>query len=112
MKSSAYSFLALCLLVPALLVAIPAGKAQARPDTRQMTCVAAQSMVRRSGAIVMTTGRYTYNRIVTGLGYCESDEELKAAIVPTRDNPRCHIGYYCRPASIFRDGPGPFIFRR
>lgn len=68
----------------------------ARPDTRAMSCQQAQNLVRSRGAVVMTTGQYTYERIVSGLGYCESDEETAIMTAPTRDNPKCRVGYYCR----------------
>ncbi|GIL02299.1 MAG: hypothetical protein BroJett030_21980 [Alphaproteobacteria bacterium] len=88
----------------ALAVAAPGGPAQAgRPDTRAMTCADAQLLVRRAGAVVMTTGRYTYDRIVAGVGWCDFDEETRLVTAPTIDNPRCRIGYVCRPATLFED---------
>jgi hypothetical protein len=75
----------------------------ARADTRTMTCQQAQDFVRRSGAVVMTTGQHTYDRIVSNRGYCEPDEITWLKIAPTKDNPKCRVGYYCR--TRIDDGP-------
>ncbi len=98
---------ALTPLVLAAVLAAAAGPASAagRPDTRAMTCQGAQAFVRQHGAVVMTTGRYTYDRIVSGQGYCGGDEETALKIAPTRDNPKCRVGYYCRARII--DEPFP-----
>jgi len=74
-----------------------------RPDTRAMTCQQAQAFVRQRGAVVMTTGQFTYSRIVAGLGFCGGDEETQLKIAPTRDQPRCRVGLVCVPATIFED---------
>jgi hypothetical protein len=86
-------------LLAAALVAMPvlASDALARPDTRKMTCEGAKNFVRQNGAVVMTTGQYTYERIVTNQGYCDYDEMTWLKIAPTLDNPKCRVGYYCRP---------------
>ena len=41
--------------------------AQARPDTRAMTCAEAAALVARAGAIVMSTGPATYARFIDAL---------------------------------------------
>jgi hypothetical protein len=91
----------------AAVAAIPLLAAQdalaARPDTRAMTCAAAQEMVRRAGAVVMTTGRWTYERIVASVRYCDYQEEAVLFVAPTLDNPRCRVGRICRPAVLFED---------
>ena len=85
-------------LLAAAMIVLPTANAAlaARPDTRAMTCENGRSLVRQIGAIVMTTGHYTYARIVSGRGYCASDEETELKIVPASDNPKCRIGYVCR----------------
>jgi hypothetical protein len=80
----------------AILASSIPGTAMARPDTRKMTCQQAQEFVRRSGAVVMSTGRYTYERIVTNQSYCEYDEITWLMVAPTKDVPNCRVGYYCR----------------
>ena len=88
------------LSLSAAAVLWPAHAAPARPDTRAMTCTQAQRFVQERGAVVMTTGRHTYERIVTGVGFCQSDEETWIKVAPTRDDPSCRVGYYCRTRII------------
>jgi hypothetical protein len=100
------------LLVAGAAIAIPAmmpGEAMARPDTRTMTCQQAQDFVRRSGAVVMTTGQHTYERLVSNQGYCDFDEMTWLKVAPTKDNPKCRVGYYCRPRMDDHDN---FMWRR
>jgi hypothetical protein len=101
--------LAATVLATAIL-AVPlfAGEAMARPDTRKMTCEGAQQFIRQNGAVVMTTGQYTYERIVTNRGFCDFDEMTWLKIAPTLDNPKCRVGYYCRP----RLDDDDFLWRR
>ena len=101
--------LALAFVATALVLAVTAAEAQARPDTRRMSCAQAQDFVRRSGAVVISTGQFTYDRFVASQGFCSHDEETAVKRVPTTDVSNCPL-YYCRPASIFRDPP--LIFRR
>lgn len=84
----------LCATVAALLAF--AAQASARPDTRAMTCAQAQSLVKRSGAVVLTTGEHTYNRFVSSDYYCGYAEVAKLTWVPTRDESQCPVGYTCR----------------
>lgn len=73
----------------------PVTSAMARPDTRTMTCAQAQDLVKRSGAIVLTTGDYTYSAFVGTRAYCQSREFLRPSYAPTRDNPSCRVGSRC-----------------
>lgn len=73
-----------------------AGQAFARPDVRTMNCAQAQALVEQSGAVVLTTGRYTYNRFVTGPYYCGFDEVAKLTWVQTQDAAQCPVGYTCQ----------------
>jgi hypothetical protein len=92
----------------ALVVAGSPGQASARPDTRAMTCEAARAFIRSNGAVVMSTGQYTYDRIVAGYGWCGPGEETELKVVPTLDNPKCRIGYICRDRI---DDDKPFWWR-
>ena len=67
----------------------------ARPDLRQMTCAQGQALVRQRGAVVMTTGRYTYQRFVAGKSWCDHWEIIRPEVVTTRDTDRCVVGYIC-----------------
>jgi hypothetical protein len=71
--------------------------AHARPDTRAMSCEQAKSFVRQKGAVVMSTGQYTYERIVSNQSFCGWDEITWLKVAPTKDDPKCRVGYYCRP---------------
>jgi len=69
--------------------------AYARPDVRTMSCAQASALVRQSGAVVLTTGRYTYDRYVAGQTFCERPFVTRSAWVATADTDRCNIGYTC-----------------
>jgi len=51
----------------------------------------------------MSTGQHTYSRIVSNRGFCEPDEITWLKVAPTKDNPKCRVGYYCR--TRIDDGP-------
>jgi hypothetical protein len=67
-----------------------------RPDTRTMSCGAAKSLVQSRGAVLLSTGNYTYDKFVRNHAYCNIDEALKRAYVPTGDQRRCNVGYICK----------------
>jgi len=95
MPSKSVSRLSAAIAAFAVLATSSAAFA-ARPDTRAMTCEQARAFVRQQGAVVMTTGQYTYLRIVSGYGYCDRGEETWLQVAPTLDNPKCRVGYICR----------------
>lgn len=67
-----------------------------RPDTRQMTCPAAQALVRQRGTIVLTTGPSTFDRFVSDARFCEpQSRSVRVKYAPTRDNPECPVGNRC-----------------
>jgi hypothetical protein len=79
----------------------PLEAAAQRPDLRQMSCAQARNLVARRGAVVMTTGRYTYERFVAGPRWCDHWETVAPRAAATRDNPRCVVGYICE-TPLFR----------
>lgn len=79
----------------ALLLLAGGAIAQGRPDARVLSCGEARALVRQSGAVVFTTGRYTYDRYVANERFCAFSETIKHAWVPTRDTPSCLVGYVC-----------------
>ncbi|MEO0327640.1 MAG: hypothetical protein AAF217_03485 [Pseudomonadota bacterium] len=83
----------LCLLV-VVLAALPA-YSQARPDVRKMTCSQAQSLIKKQGAIVVTTGQYTYERVVSTRRFCQMTETTRQFFTETKNNQRCNIGRLC-----------------
>ena len=88
-----------CLAGATILALAPVALA-ARPDTRAYTCDQGRSLIAQSGAIVMTTGPNTYERIVHNRGFCSPDQEQVTEIVPASDDPRCRIGYTCRDKTV------------
>lgn len=66
-----------------------------RPDVRKMTCEQVKELVKKTGAVVLTTGQYTYDRYVSNQFYCPSGMETKNAWVATSDTQKCLIGYTC-----------------
>ncbi|AXS39998.1 hypothetical protein [Breoghania sp. L-A4] len=85
-------------LVLVTLFAVPLAAAPAlaaRPDVRRMTCAQAHDMVLDRGAVVMTTGRFTYERFVSHQRYCDRWETVVPALAATRDKPQCLVGYIC-----------------
>ena len=83
----------ICFTAVALLAGLPL--AQARESTLSMSCRQATSLVASRGAVVLSTGRYTYDRFVASPGYCFAGEWGEPAWAPTRDG-SCRLGYICR----------------
>ena len=80
-----------------LLIAATAAisSAEARQSTLSMTCPQAAATVAGSGAIVLSTGEFTYDRFVAHTGFCMHNEVAKPVVAPTLDSPYCSIGYRC-----------------
>ena len=69
--------------------------AQARPDTRAMTCQQTQALIQSHGSVVLTTGPNTYALYVRQYSSaCNWSEIPAVAYVPTR-NGQCQI-HGCR----------------
>lgn len=82
-----------------LLVAASASAfAQGRPDARAMSCGEVQALIDARGAVVMTTGRHTYDRFVAHAGYCVHLDAPVATTIATRDSDRCWV-YHCKSIS-------------
>lgn len=92
-------------LVLAFLACGSGVQAQQRLSTLNLTCGQAQRVVLSRGAVVLSTGTYTYDRFVRDRNFCEFNEYLDPAFVPTRDTPQCPVGYRCRtdPPYFFDD---------
>jgi len=82
------------LLVIVLATHASVAEAQ-RPSTLTMTCPQAAATVASAGAIVLTTGQFTYDRFVAHTGFCPRDQVARPAVAPTLDSPYCSIGYRC-----------------
>ncbi|RNJ47349.1 hypothetical protein B5V01_24765 [Mesorhizobium erdmanii] len=68
--------------------------AEARPDSRGMSCTEIRAMIQSRRAVVLTTGPNTYDRYVRQFGNeCDWPEVPMSAYIPTRDG-HCPV-YRC-----------------
>jgi hypothetical protein len=88
------------LLFLPLLAFGSAAMAQSAGTTREMACNQAAGIVRVRGAVVLHTSPTTYDRFVSGPGYCMLEEVTKPAWVQTADSAQCFIGYRCRQSDL------------
>jgi len=56
-----------------------------RPDARNMTCQQVNDMIASSGAVVLTTGQYTYDRYVADGRFCSFPYSTRPESISTRD---------------------------
>lgn len=70
--------------------------AQPRPSTVNMPCSSSQQLVFSRGAIVLGTGGFSYDRFVRDRTFCEFNEYIRPAWVPSGDTPQCFVGYVCK----------------
>ena len=82
--------------------------AQQRPLTPTMSCSSAARLVSTQGAVVLGTGRHTYDRFVRDVGFCERDETTEPAWAPAADAPQCLVGYRCRSLNQERGSGGGY----
>ena len=76
----------------AMVLAVAATTAaSARPDARKMTCQQVQSLIRKERAVVLTTGRHTYDRYVRGDSACYRPEIAWQTTIRTRDTDQCPV---------------------
>jgi hypothetical protein len=89
------SILELPCFCAALILALTVS-ASAMTDSRSLTCQQVQAVVKKTGRAVISTGPSIYGEVVANSGACRvSMAQTKFA--PTRDNPRCNIGFVCAP---------------
>ena len=67
-----------CALSIALATLAVTASAEARPSTTTMSCGQAAATVARAGAIVLTTGEFTYERFVATSAFCLPGEITEA----------------------------------
>jgi hypothetical protein len=91
------------VIVVALCVAAAGAEAQPRPLTTTITCREATALVARFGAVVMSTGRFTYVRAVRDRSFCQVTETTRPIWVPTLDTPQCPVGQECVEPEPWRD---------
>ncbi|RDJ24259.1 hypothetical protein DWF00_04040 [Bosea caraganae] len=91
------------ILALALVLAADAAAAQSRPSTVTRPCDANRQSVIASGAIVLGTGGFTYDRFVNDRSFCQVDQYTEPAWVPSRDTPSCFVGYRCKSGPYMDD---------
>ena len=80
--------------VTAAIMLAATGLANARPDTRTMSCAQLRQLIQSHRAVVLTTGPNTYDRYVRQFGNeCDWPEVPMSAYVPTLDG-HCPV-YRC-----------------
>ena len=87
-------------VIAALVTGLGASAVYARPDTRSMTCAGVQSFVNQRGAVVMTTGQNTFDRLVSSDSFCQLAEGLTIARVHSSDRRNCTIRWRCQVRDI------------
>lgn len=86
-------------LCSAAVIVAATNLANARPDTRKMTCAETQALIQSRHAVVLTTGANTYERYVRQFGNeCDSPYVPTADYVRTRDDDKCMV-YRCEELS-------------
>jgi hypothetical protein len=74
-----------------LVTALPSAAQSGRPNSTTMSCGQAQSMINQRGAVVMSTGRYTFDRYVANRSFCQHGEVTRRDYIPTKDNAKCYV---------------------
>lgn len=74
---------------------LTAGSAHAAYYSRSHSCADVRAAVNAHGAMIIYTSGSTYDRYVSGQGYCYDPYVTRAAWVPTRDRANCFVGYTC-----------------
>ena len=96
---------ALSLLATAALSLLATAALAQRPSTLAMSCDEANELVASRGAVVLSTGRNTFDRFVASAGFCAHAEYAYDGFAPTRDAEECRIGYTCeKQTPLFPDG--------
>ena len=66
--------------------------AHARPDSRTMSCDQVRGLIRSEGAVVMSTGRHTYDRYVTDSRQCFTSADVAVrAFIAAQDTQSCPV---------------------
>ena len=90
------------LVTIALAASFAPAAAEARPDTRSMTCQQLLGFLKSKGSVVMDTGPRTYKLFVWHRGYCQYGETVGTAWVDASDG-KCRLRE-CKPPRIDRGG--------
>jgi hypothetical protein len=75
--------------------------AQTQLDGRSVPCAQLAATVRNRGAVVISSGPYTYDRYVNGGQFCVRPEIAVPTWINTVDAGQCFVGYVCRDRLTF-----------
>ena len=84
-----------------ILILATTSIAGSRPNTATMSCAQAAATVAHAGAVVLSTGQFTYDRFVASIHHCTIGQATGPGIAPTRDNPACQVGFICKGQDWF-----------
>jgi len=88
-----------CILAGVFLTVSQNAIAQNRPISTGMSCQAASNLVSARGAVVLSTGTYTFDQYVRSSEFCPTGQTIDPAWIPTADQSQCFVGYRCRGVS-------------
>ena len=73
----------------------------ARPYAPLLSCGRLKGMIYDKGAVVLSTGQFTFDRFVRDQGYCMLGEITEPAWIISKDQTQCFVGYTCggRPSN-------------
>ena len=83
-------------MLAAIMLAAPGAIAQERVPAHERPCGQVMGLVQSRGVAVLSTGPFTYERIVRDQGFCETETTTGPAYVPSADTRLCFAGYRCR----------------
>lgn len=66
-----------------------------RPYSPGMSCATLVNLVGQRGAVVISTGPYTWDRVVRDRSFCPFEQTSTPEFAPTSDNRQCFAGLRC-----------------
>ena len=93
------------LLALFALALLPGQLMAAKLDSRTMTCRDLSGIVDEQKSAVIYYAKSHYQRFYSYSGYCEERMSIPAYL-PTKDNPRCFVGYACSQVMEAERGSG------
>jgi hypothetical protein len=78
-----------------LMGLVISGPAFARPYAPKLACETLKAMIYDKGALVLSTGQFTFDRYVRDQGYCMLGEITEPAWLTSANQAQCFVGYTC-----------------
>ncbi|ACL60847.1 hypothetical protein [Methylobacterium nodulans] len=83
----------LALVLPAAALAQPAPE---RVPAPALPCGQVAAIVTQRGAALVSTGPYTYERLVRDMGFCTIEQTTEPFYGPSAEAGQCFLGYRCK----------------